>query len=375
MPNRSSLIRRLAELRSSFTGETDSSVLPAISQGGQLLDTADRTRLLETLSHNWVTRAMGENTVAPLARNIRQAVMPDATTDAQRELESGVLAAAGRAVNYLHLRRPADLLRPAKVFRMVRPQPVELVLHIEPPSLAPLLLELMPRITDDDVLGIPGLRAKLHRRHVELYLIDTDPVATVLLANVSYRQWTAAMAFVESAAPQPAGALRWLGNDPHPLTPQECEVLTSRHRAPGPAHLTSALLRRALVFGDALWFMVWARGCDTAKVEWPVGPSLPRIASQLIHPVFGLPGDIFRILQVGEDYLSITDHRGPRCAQHPLSEAPSLVLRPALAPDSAFDAHTVAAGWHDAGEPWSEWDKVLTAPNPTFPQQPTPRLT
>jgi hypothetical protein len=49
------------------------------------------------------------------------------------------------------------------------------------------------------VSGVPGLRVRLHRRHVELYLIDTrdtDQAATVLPANVSYRQWTAALAFL-----------------------------------------------------------------------------------------------------------------------------------------------------------------------------------
>ncbi|MBV9845659.1 MAG: hypothetical protein JOZ47_11360 [Kutzneria sp.] len=186
MPNRTSLIRRLADLRSIYTGETDSSVLPSISQGGQRLDARDRALLLEALDHNWATRAMGENSLPPPATHIRQALLPDARTPGQREFEAAVLAAASRAVNYLHLRRPANLLRPARVFRMVRPQPVELVLHVEPCSLAPLLLELMPRITEDDVLGVPGLRARLHRRHVELYLVDTDPVATVLLAGVSY---------------------------------------------------------------------------------------------------------------------------------------------------------------------------------------------
>ncbi|WP_025353696.1 hypothetical protein [Kutzneria albida] len=359
MPNRTSLIRRLAELRSSYTGETDSSVLPAISQGGQLLDPDERAQLLSTLAHNWVTRALGENSLPPLPARIRQAVLPDATTRDQRELESGILAAAGRAVNYLHLRRPADLLRPARVFRMVRSLPGDLVLHIEPPALAPLMLELMPRITADDVLGLPGLRARLHRRHVELYLVDTDPPATVLISNVSYRQWLAAMAFVESAAPV-SGGVRWLGNDVQPLTPQEAEVLASRHRAPGPAHLTSALLRRALVFGDALWFSSWANGCATAKVEWPLGPSLPQVASKLIHPVFGLPGDIFRIHHPNEDYLAITDEAGPRCADHPLSGAACLVLRPTHGPDSGFAEHVLTTGWHEAAAPWDEWAATLT---------------
>ncbi|GAA0646817.1 hypothetical protein GCM10010174_82500 [Kutzneria viridogrisea] len=330
------MIRRLAELRSSYTGETDSSVLPAISQGGQLLDPDERAQLLSTLAHNWVTRALGENSLPPLPARIRQAVLPDATTRDQRELESGILAAAGRAVNYLHLRRPADLLRPARVFRMVRSLPGDLVLHIEPPALAPLMLELMPRITADDVLGLPGLRARLHRRHVELYLVDTDPQATVLISNVSYRQWLAAMAFLD-AAPLDGRQLD-IFTDPCALTPQEATAITAGRRDSAELDVLSALLRRIRLTGDALWSSVRVEN-DQVHLDWAGGATTPTVATGLIHPVVGLPGDEFDLSRDAND-ITIHDHSTDTVLRLTRTHTPQAsVLLDVATLDSRWDAY------------------------------------
>ena len=180
MPHRLSLVRRLALLRRMYTGETDSTLLPAVTGSVQQLTPDDRAQLHEVLDNDNVSRLFGDDELAPPPARVRQAMLADAPTEGQRELESGILTAAGRAVNYLHLRTPADLLRPARVFRMVRPHAHEMVLHLEGGALGPLLVELLPRITPDELLGVPGLRARLHRRHVELYLVD-DVSATVHL--------------------------------------------------------------------------------------------------------------------------------------------------------------------------------------------------
>jgi hypothetical protein len=228
MPNRSSLLRRLTELRRCYTGETDSSVVPAISQGLHGLDTHDRAQLLEVLDHNYVTRLMGEPSHVRLPTRIRHAVLPHAATPAQQELEACVLAAASRAVNHLLLRPPADLSRPARIFRMVRSLPDDLVIHLEPLALAPLLAELLPKTVNDDIQGVPGLRVKPHRRHLELHLIDTDTTAMVLLATTSHRQWTAALAYIDAACPGTP-----VTSDS--LTQLENNVLATRHRTPGAA--------------------------------------------------------------------------------------------------------------------------------------------
>lgn len=364
MPHRLSLVRRLALLRRMYTGETDSTLLPAITSGLQQLSQDDRAQLHEILDHDNVGRLFGDDELpAPPAR-VRQAMLADAPTEGQRELESGILTAAGRAVNYLHLRTPADLLRPARVFRMVRPHAHEMVLHLEGGALGPLLAELMPRATEHELLGVPGLRARLHRRHVELHLVD-DVSATVHLSNVSYRQWTAALAFVESVVD--LGELRWLGNDPTPLTDAERFALDTRHRSPGPAGLNSSLLRRARIFGDSLWLTPWSRGCETTHVEWTPPSSLGRVARLLLHPVFGLPGDGHHVRYFDDAGLTVTDPHSPRCAMHPASTPPVLALRPAPVPDGPIELSS--PGWRAAAAPWAAWQRVLAAPNPTFPRQ------
>ncbi|QUQ69969.1 hypothetical protein JJ691_77370 [Kutzneria sp. CA-103260] len=366
MPHKLSLVRRLAMLRRMYTGETDSSLLPAITAGVHQLVADDRAQLHEILDNDNVGRLFGDDELPPPPNRVRQAMLADAPTEGQRELESGILTAAGRAVNYLHLRMPADLLRPARVFRMIRPHAHELVLHLEGGALGPLLAELMPHVAQDELVGVPGLRARLHRRHVELYLVD-DISAAVHLSNVSYRQWTAGLAFAESLVDM--GELRWLGNDPTPLTDAERAALDTRHRSPGPAGLNSSLLRRFRIFGDALWSVAWSRGCETTKVEWTPQPSLGRVARLLMHPLFGLPGDGHHVRYFDESGLTLTDLYAPRCAMHPASSAPVLVLRPVPGPDGPLELSS--PGWRAAASPWSAWQRALSVANPTFPRQAT----
>jgi hypothetical protein len=360
-------------LRREYTSETDSTLLPATSGATGQLDAGDREVITHILGHNYLARLFGQDELPPPPARIRQLLLADTDDPAQQELESGILTAAGRAVNHLHLRQPADLGRPAKIFRMVRPHQDELVLHLYPGVLGPLLAQMLPRQVGEGVAGIAGLRAKVHRRHVELYLIDA-PTVTVLLSGVAFRQWTAALAFVDAALP-PLGELRWRSNDPPPLTDAERFTLTTRHRAPGPAHLNSALLRRAGVFGGALWWRAQARGCETITVEWPTplspgpsvvhGPSLGRVARLLLHPLYGLPGDCGRLRYFDQDGLTVVDRDERRCEVHPKAGHAELVLRPIVPDldDDVFDGH----GWRGDGDPWREWDRALAAPNPSRP--------
>ncbi|HTI27311.1 MAG TPA: hypothetical protein VL652_40375 [Kutzneria sp.] len=365
MPHRLSLVRRLALLRRMYTGETDSSLMPVVTAGVQRLSPDDRGRLHEMLDNDNVGRLFGDDELPPPPTHVRRALLADALTEGQRELESGIFTAAGRAVNYLHLRVPADLLRPARVFRMVRPHADEMVLHLESGALGPLLAELLPRVAGGEMLGVPGLRARLHRRHVELYLVD-DVSATVHLSNISYRQWVAALAFAESLVD--LGDLRWLGNDPTPLTEAERSVLDTRHRSPGPAALNSSLLRRARIFGDALWLTPWSRGCETTHVEWAGQPSLGRVARLLLHPLLGLPGDGHHVRYFDADGLVVTDPHAPRCPMHPASTAPVLALRPEPAPDGPLELSS--PGWRAAASPWAAWQRALATTNPALPKQP-----
>ena len=133
MPHRLSLVRRLADLRRLYTGETDSTVGPAMVHAAKLLDIGERRLLEHGLERHYVGRLLGDDDANPLPADLRAAVLSEAGSACQRELEADVLFAAGRAVAHLH--PLPDLaqklsLQPGRVFRMVRSQPDGLVVHL-----------------------------------------------------------------------------------------------------------------------------------------------------------------------------------------------------------------------------------------------------
>jgi hypothetical protein len=388
MPHRLSLVRQLAELRRAYTGETDSTLLPVVTSGVQRLTADDRALLHEVIGHNHMARLFGHDEMPPPPTHVRQALLHDTTDPAQQELESAVLSAAGKAVNYLHLRRPADLGRPARIFRMVRPDRDEMVLHLHGGVFGPLLAELMPREISGAVTGVPGLRAKLCRRHVDLYLVD-QPQARIMVSNVSWRQWTAALTFVDSVIGS-LGELAWLGNDPTPLTEAEQFTLATRHRAPGPVTLNSALLRRGGVFRDVRWWRAWTRGRATTTIEWPTESTVPiwpasdtreprptaaflslgTVARLLLHPLYGIPGDGHRPRYFDQDGLTLAipgrEDDGARSG----IGAVELVLRPRDAGQDDGDPFEGPC-WRDASDARTDFQRVLAVPNPMHPRPAT----
>ncbi|GAA0609020.1 hypothetical protein GCM10010174_27840 [Kutzneria viridogrisea] len=303
MPNRTSLIRRLAELRSSYTGETDSSVLPAISAGGATLDPEDRASVLRILAHNYAPRLLGANTTAPLPARIRHALLPDATTPGQRHLEAAVLLALRRA--RIHLRhRTAP--RQAGMFRMIRSRPAELVLHLEPATLPALLAELCPRVVDGALVGVPGLRVRLHRRHVQLFRV-TAPENRILVADISHRQWLATTAYLRAATGQAPTPLHVEDADPVPLTAHETAALAAGSAAlpPGLAALASSVLRRLMLLGERAEASAVRVGDRTLCVQWSGGLSAELVAVGLVHPLMGLPGDDFELWRVEDGLVHV----------------------------------------------------------------------
>ncbi|GAA0649775.1 hypothetical protein GCM10010174_86610 [Kutzneria viridogrisea] len=253
MPNSTSLIRRLADLRSQYTGETDSAVLPAICHGTTLLTREDRAQVLDALDGD-----------GPLPEHIRRAILPDASTVDQQELEAAVLRAASRAV---HL--AANPLTD-KVFRMSRPLPDQLVLHLAPQALRPLVQELLPLETEDGLDGYPCLRARMYRRHVELHV----PGASVHLANVSYTSW------------QFASEGRWTGNDADPPTPAELDALAHRDCGRTSPATASALLRRICLFPVQPLVIATPEAC---YLDWAGEPNHELVRERLDHPLTGVP--------------------------------------------------------------------------------------
>jgi hypothetical protein len=221
MPHQSSLFNRMAALRQTYTGETRSAVVPEIHYSLAGLDSDDRALLRATLDGTHLD---------PLPQHLRGLLIPDAIRQPQQHLEASVLDAVSRA----GFRHPALL-------RMVRPQRDRIDLHLQPKALAPLLRELLPSEDPDGAFrGISGIRAIVHRRHIELYLLYSIPKATLLLPTISYRSWHEALEEIES----PQNPLRWLGNDPTPLRPAELDAERDKPHAA----LASAILRRLQLF-------------------------------------------------------------------------------------------------------------------------------
>jgi hypothetical protein len=260
MTHRSSLFNRLVTLRQTYTGEARSAVVPEIHYTLAGLDPDDRALLRATLDGTHLD---------PLPQHLCGLVIPDAIRQPQQHLEASVLDAVSRA-GFHH----------PGLLRMVRPHRDRIDLHLQPQALAPLLRELLPAENPDGTFrGIPGLRAIVHRRHIELYLLHSIPKATLLLPAISYRSWGEALAEIES----PQNPLRWLGNDPTPLGPAE---LDAEHDRPHAA-LASAILRRLQLFPTPPEVTTSTEQPRRCTLDWYDGPSTGHVVRALAHQIGG----------------------------------------------------------------------------------------
>jgi hypothetical protein len=261
MPHSLSLTNCMADLRHTYTGETRCAIIPEVQARLATLDANDRALLRAAFD--------GTNT-DPLPQRLRSALIPDAASLAQQHLEASVLDALGRAGSH----HPTLL-------RMIRPRPHHVALHIQAVALAPLLRELLPSEHPDGTFrGIPGLRAVVHRRHVELYLLHSIPKASLVLSAVSYRSWHEALDEIES----PRDPLRWLGNDPTPLRSVELKLEGSKPHAA----VASAILRRLQLFPTPPEITTSADQAGRCTLSWYDGPSTAQVIFALVHQIGGI---------------------------------------------------------------------------------------
>lgn len=265
MPHSLSLTNRMADLRHSYTGETRCAIIPEVQARLATLDAESRALL----------KAAFEGTrTSPLPQHLRSAVIPDAASQAQQHLEASVLDAVSRASSH----HPTLL-------RMVRPRPHHIALHFQPEALTPLLRELLPcELPDGTFRGVPGLRAVVHRRHVELYLLHSIPRASLVLSAVSYRSWHEALDEIEP----PQNPLRWLGNDPTPLRPVELELEHAKSHAP----VASAILRRLRLFPEPPEVTTSAEHPGVCALDWHHGPSTAQAMLALVHQIGGIAATV-----------------------------------------------------------------------------------
>lgn len=223
---------QLADLRRAYTGENLSQAVPAVRDGD---------------------------------------LLPDASTEAQQQLEAKVLIAGCTAASMLQLMPPASIIRPAHVFRTVEPGET-LRLHLNDRALGPLLFELLPRTEAGFGMGVAGLAHRQHRRSAELTTGD----AGVVLAGVDENAWDLGMRYV-----------RWM----HEFRAVEYVDGGGNDEEVAEAATGSALLRRVHLWHDASWLRALPLGTGWF-VEWPGGPEESEIAQKLAHPQFGTTRDI-----------------------------------------------------------------------------------
>lgn len=229
-------------------------------------------RLSITDQHADLRRAYTGENLSQAVPAVRDGeLLPDATTEAQRQLEAKVLLAGCTAAGMLQLMPPASIVRPAHAFRTVEPGET-LKLHLGHNALGPLLFELLPRDEAGHGLGIAGLRHRQYRRSAEL----TSGDAGVVLVGVDESKWDLGMRYV-----------RWM----HEFRGLEYTDGGGNDEEVAKAATGSALLRRVHLWHDACWLRALPLG-DGWFVEWPGGPIEEEVRARLDDPRFGTRHEI-----------------------------------------------------------------------------------
>ena len=337
--NHLSLTTSIAELRRAYTGEANTTLVPTAKRILARLGQSQLTQLSSIVngdSGGFSGRLLGRASPT-VDHKIRSAVLRDATTRAQSELETAVLLAIGR----IHSHRRFDRYLPhSELFRWVRPDESELVLNLAPQALAAVLAELVPREHDGRLIGVAGLRIRESRRQIELYLADTSPEAVVLVSNISHRQLAAALAFSGVAAGSP------ISPGEHPRRLSEIEALfAASGRVPGPIDLGSAVLRRLGMLGQADRIAIETVG-SCLRLDWTGGATPASIAMLLTHPVSGLPDDTFTTTMTPDGTIILT------CA----GLHGSIALRRSIPATPPRDSGPTIA------DAWRTFDEAMAAP-------------
>lgn len=226
--------------------------------------------------------------VPRLHESIRRVLFPEATSRGQQELEARMFLAAAEARHHLGVRPPASLVRPAFAVSSIEPDPQGIRVHLDRYGLGPLLMDLLPQAQEYQVDGVPGLRYRQRRRHVELRLLDTRPQAKIVLLGIDKGASASAFRFVENSYTGPCRWL-WQGEYRSTLSLDERKHLRDYRRVYGPAHIASSLFRRHRILAGAGAFST--RGeWNQWKLDWRGGPSPTEVGARLSHPIFGLPG-------------------------------------------------------------------------------------
>lgn len=210
---------------------------------------------------NMVRRQRGDAGVEP------GSLVPCARTAGQRRLEAAVLQAANRTM--AGMRRRGHPLRPTSLVVRVRPDAKALGLRVHDAALEQLLAEVLPVVVGDRVRGVPGLRVRPRRDHLDLRSADGE----VRLLGVTRERWRRCV-----AAGLPVDLALSADLDPRESVP----------RSPMPVDLMSGVLRRLPLWRGAAWLDGIVVG-DVLELYWRGGPPSGAVAAILTGSACGIP--------------------------------------------------------------------------------------
>ncbi|WP_143532463.1 hypothetical protein [Saccharothrix sp. ALI-22-I] len=200
-------------------------------------------------------------------------LVPCARTPGQRRFEAAVLDAATRAM--ARMRRRGSALRPTSLVSRVQLDSRVLGLQVHDAALDHLLAEVLPVAVGGRIRGVPGLRVRPRRDHLDL----RSPDGELRLLGVTRERWRQAVA---TGLPTDLAFTTDLA-----MT----DDLDPRESAPPPTlpvDLMSGVLRRLPLWRGATWLDGIVVD-DVLELYWRGGPSSESIAAILAGSTCGIP--------------------------------------------------------------------------------------
>jgi hypothetical protein len=274
-------------------------------------------------------------------------VVPAARTPGQRRFEAALLSAVTRTM--AGMRRRGHPLRPTSVVGRVRPDEKVLGLRVHDAALDDLLTQLLPAVAGDRLHGVPGLRVRPRRDHLDL----RSPDGEARLLGVPRERWRQAVA---TGLPVDLA----LADRPHALEAAAADQPTS-----STSDLMSGVLRRLPLWRGAAWLDGVVVG-DTFELYWRGGPPSGSVAAILAGSTCRVPSCTAVPYRFRNDV-----HGVALSAASPNTADPNTAGRNTTSPNTA-DQHT--ADPHTLTPPpepdwaWNDW-LAATAPGPAVDER------
>ncbi|WP_197288560.1 helix-turn-helix transcriptional regulator [Nocardia sp. NRRL S-836] len=228
-------------------------------------------------------RCTGESawTVQDQLRDEPGPLMPVPASREQVELEAALLRVWTHTVALLGYQHSGSA--GAALIKQVCPSRRMLTLEIDQRALCLFVAAALPSIANGRVTGIPGLRVRPDRKHVDLVLIggkeSAEPV--VRLKGVTRERWREAEHWIRRDR-----TTAWLGRA---AELHQAEAAPLQHHHTESDVLMSAVLRRVPMWSDVTWLDVQVHG-RSLLLYWRGGPTSASVSDTLEDPLCGIAG-------------------------------------------------------------------------------------